>query len=300
MSLQSQPLPTVNPLHPLLKAQLPALASTWPAVANLLAVVAQLRNPNGGCPWDLAQTHESLRPHLLEEAYEAVEAMTPSIGSPSAMKEELGDVLLQVVLNAQLAQEAGQFNFNDICQTLSEKLIRRHPHVFNAPETSTITTPAEVSQQWQAIKATEKAQQGNAPAAKPSALMGVNEALPALNKAASLSKKAVKVGFKWPNDEALWACVLSEFNELKAEADAPTPNTDALEDELGDVFFACATLAQHYNLNPEVALTRAIHKFKTRFVHMEQHTPKPLEALSLDEWEALWQQAKIALAQNPA
>lgn len=275
-------------LHPLLEAHHPQAERTLQGLLNALAVVAQLRNKTGGCPWDLAQTHESLKRFLLEESHELLEAI--DLKQPAHIQEELGDVLLQVLLHTQIASEAGQFTLGEVAQGLAEKLIRRHPHVFNVapPHGEAITTPEAVTQQWQAIKAQEK---GETPS-KASVLDGVASSLPLLEQAAKLSRKAVKVGFAWPNDEALHACVQSEFDEFWAEAMAPTPNPDALEDELGDMLFATATLAQHYGISPEAALLRANQKFSRRFKCMEALATQPLETLSFEQWDALWKQAK--------
>jgi MazG family protein len=283
------------------------------AVAQVLAVVAQLRNPQGGCPWDLAQTHASLRPHLLEEAHEAVEAMgtldTPA--NPQHLKEELGDVLLQVLLHAQLAQEAGQFSFADVCDTLATKLVSRHPHVFAGPSAQqgegAINTPEAVSAQWQQLKAQERTAQANQTqqAVFTSQLEGTaSQALPTLQQAAKISRKAVKLGFAWPTPEALWACVQSELDELKEATETQPANPAHVEEELGDLLFACASVAQQVGADPNVALIAALAKFKRRFEHMERAVaaqagqPKApeahLKALSFEAWEALWQQAKQA------
>ena len=287
------------PLQAVFAQKQASVANQLPAIQQALAVVAQLRNPQGGCPWDLEQTHASLRPHLLEEAYEAVETMTADpIADPQHLKEELGDVLLQVLLNAQIAQDNGLFSFADVCDTLAEKLVRRHPHVFRpqAQAESQINTPEQVTAQWQTIKQAEKAQKLGEKSATESILSSVAVGQPALSRAAKISRKAVKVGFKWPNLDSLWECVMSEFDEFKAEAIAQSPIVDRMEDELGDIFFACASLAQFFDLDPEIALTRATNKFQARFLYIEQHTTKPLKELSFDEWEALWAEAKRYLA----
>jgi MazG family protein len=308
--LSSTIISTINPtlasqIEPTLQAtfmqQQAKVASQLPAVEQVLAVVAQLRNPEGGCPWDLKQTHASLRPHLLEEAYEAVETMTTDpVADVTHLKEELGDVLLQVLLHAQIAQDNGLFSFADVCDTLAEKLVHRHPHVFRpqAQAENHIETPEQVSAQWQAIKQAEKAKNNDTTTPIESVLNTVSIGQPALSRAAKISRKAVKLGFKWPNLESLWACVMSEFEEFKTEALAPSPIMDRMEDELGDIFFACASLAQFFDLDPEVALTRAIHKFQARFWYIEQHATKPLTELSFDEWEDLWGKAKVFLASN--
>jgi MazG family protein len=259
-------------------------------VSLLLSVVSQLRHPEQGCPWDLKQTHASLKPYLLEESYEALEAIDS--GDPAKLREELGDVLLQVVLHAQLAKDAGQFDFNAVCQTLAEKLVRRHPHVF--ADVTDIEHPEQVTRQWQEIKAAEK---GEKPSSK-SILADISRSQPALSRAHRVSRKAVKAGFTWPDLDALWACVMSEFDELRQEVNAD-PETaskaerhDRLEDEMGDILFAVVSLAGHLGIDPEVALTRATDKFTRRFQRMEQRATQPLESLSFDAWDALWRAAK--------
>ncbi|MEB3244708.1 MAG: MazG nucleotide pyrophosphohydrolase domain-containing protein [Vampirovibrionales bacterium] len=284
---------------------------------RLLGVVAALRAPETGCPWDLAQTHQSLKPYLLEEAYETLAAIeilpqdllaennTPALATADLDKnrawsdfaDELGDVLLQVMLHAQLAQEAGHFDFAKIAQGLTDKLIRRHPHVFDAAAQG-LATPEQVTQQWQQLKQQEQAQKNDAqknnahsgPALK-SILSKVTLGQPALSHAYQVSKKAVGVGFTWPNFKSLWDCVQSEFAELAEllppEALAGTmaepelnaaidalPNAAqvrlSLEDELGDLLFAAVNLARALKLHPEVALSRATQKFKARFKTMEE------------------------------
>ncbi len=260
-------------------------------IEKLLAVVAQLRNPEGGCPWDLKQTHQTLKPYMLEEAYEAVEAIDLSTESCNSalLKEELGDVLLQVALHAQLAQDAGQFNFQDVSEAIADKLIRRHPHVFGDV---TVEHADEVTRNWQAIKQAEKGAQPQAD----SILEGVPKGIPALSRALETSKRAVKVGFEWPSFESLWECVMSEYAELRDEAESGA-DFQRLEEEMGDIFFASVNLARHFKIDPEVALTRATQKFTRRFQTMEQlvkekHPGKLLEELSFEEWDQLWNQAK--------
>ncbi len=267
----------------------------WP---RLLAVIACLRNPEGGCPWDLKQTHQTLRPYMLEEAYEAVEAMGATDNDASkAICEELGDVLLQVVLNAQIAKDNGDFDINDVAIGIADKLIRRHPHVFSDVS---VDSADEVTKNWQAIKQDEKANTGDKTSFE-STLDGVSTGQPALQQALDTSKKAVAVGFEWPNFESLWACVTSELDEFLAEHNNHAP-IEKLEDELGDILFASVNLARHHKINPEIALVRATQKFKTRFKMMEQlaqqRQPKQplkdtLEALTFEEWDALWEEAKM-------
>ena len=261
-------------------------------IERLLAVVAQLRDPKGGCPWDLKQTHTTLRKYLLEEAYEAVEAIDS--GDTNHLKDELGDVLLQVVLHAQLASEAKTFDFDAICTNLADKLVRRHPHVFGDVAANDADT---VAQNWEAIKAQEKNDSGQSQVN--SILAGVSQGQPALSRALDISKKAVGVGFEWPDFESLWACVMSEFDELDAEikksSEAASSNQSALEDELGDILFATVNLARQLKVDPEVALTRATSKFTQRFQAMEafaQERQVTLDSLTFEAWDALWQEAK--------
>lgn len=268
------------------------------ATAHLLAVVAKLRDPDGGCPWDLKQTHQTLRPYLLEEAYEAVAAMSAEPLDTHHLKEELGDVLLQVVLNAQLAADAGTFTFGDVCDGLAEKLIRRHPHVFGDSNPA-IDTPEAVTAQWQTLKAQEKA--GSSPETSDtfSILDGVPKAVPALTRALQVSKKAVGVGFAWPDFESLWQCVTSELAEVREVIDHQE-STSRLEDEIGDLLFATVNLAREFKLDPEVALTRATAKFERRFRRMEQlaatENRLPLESLDFATWDTLWNRAKADTA----
>jgi MazG family protein len=297
-------------------------------IDQLLAVTAKLRHPTQGCPWDLKQTHRSLRRFMLEEAYESVEAMTSiqdlsgqngldeaiEVAHFNALKEELGDVLLQVALHSRLAEEAKQFDFNDVCQTLSEKLIRRHPHVFAPNENANIQTEGDVNQQWAAIKQAEKlaasavGQHSNGTGAKEkkpigSILTDVPKSQPALSRALETSKRAVKVGFAWPDLDSLWACVMSEFDEFRAELppDAFSHNAlssttqDRLESEMGDILFATVNLARQFNIDPEVALTRATEKFTKRFQGMEnviENKSLNMQSLTFSQWDELWNLSK--------
>lgn len=285
-------------------------------IEKLVKVVARLRDPIDGCPWDLKQTHQSLKPYMLEEAYEAVEAIDEAqqSGNPAALKEELGDVLLQVVLHSQLAQDAGTFNFTAVCEAISEKLIRRHPHVFGEVEAHDADT---VVINWEAIKKAEKAQ--TSPSEEPvleSILQGVAKSQPALSRALDTSKKAVKVGFEWPHLESLWECVMSEYEEFRAEihqlesAETITPaQFERLESEMGDIFFASVNLARHFKIDPEVALTKATAKFTRRFQAMEalimqQAQPdgsleEAMARLNFEQWDDLWRQAKAQLENTP-
>lgn len=276
-------------------------------IDKLLAVVSQLRNPDGGCPWDLKQTHQSLRPYLLEESYEAVEALTE--GNKDLICEELGDVLLQVALHAQIAQDNRDFTFSDVAEGIADKLIRRHPHVFSDVS---VENAEEVTQNWEAIKKQEKAvSQKDSGSIEESILKGVKANQPALSRALETSKKAVKVGFEWPDFNTLWQCVMSEYDELQevlGESETLEAMTEEqrsrVEDELGDIFFASVNLARYLKVNPEVALTLSTDKFTRRFQSMEQliaerYEGRPLEdiyeGISFEEWDALWNQAKTAV-----
>lgn len=262
---------------------------TLPGFQQLLSVVRQLRHPETGCPWDLKQTHQSLRPYLLEEAYEAVEAMDSN--DPAHLKEELGDVLLQVMLHSQLASEAAQFTADDVAAGIAEKLIRRHPHVFGDVR---VSTAEEVTANWQQIKATEKGNQ-----ATPSVMDGVPNNTPALSRALEVSKRAVKEGFEWPDFESLWTCVMSEYDEFREELEHGA-SSDALEDELGDILFATVNLARYHGIHPEVALSKATNKFIRRYRTMEQLSDKPLSEQPFDVLDTLWNDAKRQCQSSPA
>jgi MazG family protein len=253
-----------------------------------------LRHPEHGCPWDLKQTHTSLKPHLLEESYECLEAIDS--GQPHWIQEELGDVLLQVVLHAQLAKDAGTFDFDDVAQGIADKLVRRHPHVFGDVQ---VDSAEAVTRNWQAIKAQEKREKNAGDSLGDSTLLDsvlkeVKRGQPALSRALDTSKRAVKVGFEWPNFESLWACVMSEYDEFRAEVDQGG-SFERLEEELGDILFASVNLARQFKIDPEIALTRATDKFTRRFQRMErlaENRQQPLESLDFQAWDDLWNQAK--------
>lgn len=301
------------------------------ALQALMHIVAQLRDPDTGCPWDLKQTHQTLKPYLLEESYEVIEAIDNLTEQPlqkaryNHLKEELGDVLLQVLLHSQIACDNGCFNFETVCQTLSEKLVRRHPHVFGDVKADDAEA---VSQNWEAIKILEKQQQVAASGAVEertefsSVLDGVALSQPALSRARQISERAVATGFAWPNLDSLWACVMSEFDEFKAELEKDSQKHDRLEDEMGDILFATVNLARQFKVDPEVALTRATAKFIKRFHQMEQLIDQEnvqqenaqkqsvenvgtvdieveqrlrkqaMSSLDFESWDALWNRAK--------
>lgn len=257
-------------------------------IARLIEIMAALRTPQTGCPWDLEQDFRSIAPYTVEEAYEVAEAIER--GDLDELRDELGDLLLQVVFHARMAQEQGAFAFPDVVTAICEKLIRRHPHVFgDGAELS-----AEgVTAQWDEIKAAERAAKGSpAPA---SLLDGVPLALPALTRAVKLQQKASKVGFDWNNAAHVMGKIREETEEIAAELDAPDVDPKALEEEIGDLLFVVANLARHARVDPEQALRGANAKFQRRFHHIERRlgemgtTP---EAASLDQMEDLWVEAK--------
>jgi len=253
----------------------------YPDIERLIEIISILRSENG-CQWDREQTHSSLRPNMLEEAYEAVDAINEN--DMSHLKEELGDVLLQVVLHAQIAKEEGSFDINDIAKKLNEKLIHRHPHVFGVDGKKVeVSGTKEILENWENLKKEEKPE-------RKSVMDGISKSQSALISAQKISKKAVKVGFEWDCVETLLDCIKSEYEEFK-EAVKKQDN-DAMEDEMGDIFFATVNLARWYKIDAEQALIRANEKFKKRFRKMEELAVKPLVDYSYEEFDLLWKQAK--------
>lgn len=250
-------------------------------IERLRAIMHRLRAP-GGCPWDAEQTHESLISNLVEEVYECVDAIRS--GNILHMREELGDLLLQVVFHCELASENSAFDFDDVAAAISDKLVHRHPHVFGD---STVQGTDAVLAQWDAIKRAEKGEQ-----AKPY-LHGVGKGLPALMRAMKLQKKASKVGFDWPDETGVMAKVEEEMKELADEW--KQNNEESFAEEWGDLVFSLVNLARVRGLDPEVLMARANRKFEQRFAEMEQllaESGKTLESSSLEEMEEQWQRAK--------
>lgn len=249
--------------------------------------MARLRAPDG-CPWDQVQTHESLRPYLVEESAEVLDAIAER--NPRALCEELGDLLLQVVFHAQLAQEAGEFSLDDVCRGIGDKLLRRHPHVFGSESAADADA---VKPLWDKIKREEKAARGETPS---SVLDGVATSLPALESALQISQKAAKVGFEWPDEASVWDKVREETDELQSARDEGESKERQAE-ELGDLLFSVVNIARWRKVNPEIALRDVNLKFKKRFQtmeHLAKAQNRELDSLSPDEWENLWQQAKIS------
>lgn len=257
------------------------------ALQELIDVVAKLRSPEGGCPWDLAQTQTSLTPYIIEEAYEVVDAI--STGEQSAICEELGDLLLQVILQAQIASEKGDFSVKEVAEGIAQKLIRRHPHVFGDVKVENVE---QVRQNWDEIKAAEKGQT-MATQKLSDKLNRYRRSLPPLNAAMKISQKAAEVGFEWSDIKEVWGKFheeLAEFDQALAEE---TPERQ--ESELGDLLFAIIQLARWYNLDPARGLAGTSLRFVQRLRTMEQVMDRPISDYKLAELEALWQQAKVKL-----
>ncbi|MDP1750565.1 MAG: nucleoside triphosphate pyrophosphohydrolase [Reyranella sp.] len=257
-------------------------------VARLLAVMAWLRDRQHGCPWDIDQTFQTIAPYTIEEAYEVADAIERA--DLPALKEELGDLLLQVVYHAQIASESKAFGFNDVAAAIADKMVDRHPHVFGDAR---IDTAEDQSVSWEARKAAERAAKQTAEPA--GALDGIARALPALLRAEKIQKRAARVGFDWKETAPVIDKIEEELGELRIEIKAGTVDQARLTDELGDVLFAVANLARHCKVDPEAALRATNDKFERRFGYIERRLAdqgrKPADA-TLDEMEALWQEAK--------
>jgi tetrapyrrole methylase family protein/MazG family protein len=253
------------------------------AIERLLSIMEKLRGP-GGCPWDREQTLKTLRPYVLEETYEVLEAI--DAGDSRAHCEELGDLLLQIVFQAQLTKEQGQFDFADVAEAISNKLVSRHPHVFG---TSDVKDAEGVLRQWAALKREEKKAKGGGD----SVLEGVPREMPALARADRLTEKASRVGFDWPDAAGAREKLAEELGELdRAIASA---DRDAIEHELGDLLFAAANLSRKLNVPPEEALRGTIARFESRFRHVERELERrgvPHGGATLAEMDALWDEAK--------
>jgi nucleoside triphosphate diphosphatase len=270
-------------------------------IRRLLTIMARLRDPSGGCPWDLQQNFATIAPYTIEEAYEVADAIDR--GDLDDLKDELGDLLLQVVFHARMAEEQGAFAFGDVVAAISEKMERRHPHVFAG---MSIADSDALNAMWDAEKKKERlAKYGEANDA--SALAGVAHGLPEWQRAVKLQKRAAAVGFDWPGPKTVIAKLREELDEVRAEFDAlaAAPGDamvrDRLEDELGDLLFVAANLARHAKVDPGAALRRANHKFERRFRAMEAMATADgvgLAELPLDAQDAYWNRAKAAERQR--
>ena len=253
-------------------------------VETLLAIMARLRDPKGGCPWDLEQTFATIAPYTIEEAYEVADAIER--GDLPQLKDELGDLLFQVVFYAQMAKEDGAFDFDAIAQGIADKMIRRHPHVFGQPDGR---DAAGQTVAWEETKAQERAARSET-----GVLAGVARTLPPMTRALKLQKRAARVGFDWSEAATILDKLAEEADEIAVEIAAGSPH-ERLEDEMGDLLFVCVNLARKLDVDPERALKRANAKFERRFNHIEAELKaagRTPEAASLDEMEALWQAAK--------
>ncbi len=261
-------------------------------VGGLLAIMAALRTPVTGCSWDLEQSFASIAPYTVEEAYEVADAVAR--GDTDDLREELGDLLLQVVFHARMAEEAGLFDFGGVVEAITGKLIRRHPHVFGAARD---LSPAAVKALWDEIKAAEKRERAERRGIPPetSVLDGVPAGMPALTRADKLSRKAAKAGFAWPDLDGVAAKIEEELAEVREAAEGSSP--EHLADEVGDLLFTVANLARHLGVEPEAALARANGKFERRFRAVERALAaegRSPATSDLAEMDRLWDEAKAA------
>lgn len=263
------------------------------ALTALLDLMARLRDPQAGCPWDREQTFESIAPYTIEEAYEVADAIER--GEPHALRDELGDLLFQVVFHARMAEERGWFDFAAVARAIHEKLVRRHPHVF-APSADPAPSLTDLSRRWEEQKARERAEA--ATSLQEAGVLGdVPRALPALARAAKLGRRAGRVGFDWQDANGVRAKVMEEIAELDAASAAGNPAEVA--EETGDLLFAMASWARHLGVDPEEALRVASRKFERRFRQMEALAARrglTLQGLSAAQWDMLWNEAKRAAA----
>ena len=263
------------------------------AIAKLLDIMAQLRDPNTGCPWDCEQTFSSIVPHTIEETYEVVDCVERE--DYAHLKEELGDLLFQVVFLSRIAEEQGMFNFYDVAAEISEKLERRHPHVFGDAK---ISSQEELKTVWESIKQSEREQKQTKQSASVSVLDDVESTHPGLTHSYKLQKKAAKVGFDWDSVQGVYDKLDEELGELKAALREEVLNDDHVVHEMGDVLFACVNLARHVKVNPETAIRKANYRFEKRFRYMESmisNNESEIQSLTLEEMERYWQQAKHEL-----
>ena len=259
-----------------------------PGIDRLVTIMRHLRDPQGGCPWDLEQDFPTIAPHTIEEAYEVAEAIRT--GDMAELRDELGDLLFQVVFYAQMADERGAFDFEDVAGGVADKMVRRHPHVFGG---QTVDSAAHMTERWEAQKADERAEKAAARGRRPSILDDVIAGLPGLTRAVKLQKRAARVGFDWTEASDILAKLHEELGELD-EAIA-TGEPDRMEDELGDLLFVVANLSRRLSVDPEAALRRANAKFERRFRHIEERLEaagRSVHGATLDEMEILWTEAK--------
>lgn len=274
-------------------------SQTLSELQRLIAVIAQLRNPKGGCPWDLAQTPQTLTPYVIEEAYEVVDAI--QTGDTKDIAEELGDLLLQVVLQAQVFDDQGDFDLSDVAKGIADKMIRRHPHVFaptndvDTGDIEAIETPETVKVKWEKIKAQEKAQTEDPNLLTPK-LQRYARSMPPLSGAMKISKKAAKAGFEWDDIDQVWEKVAEEMAEFKYAL--AHESKEAQEGELGDVFFSLIQIARWQGLDPAAALQGTNRRFVQRFEKVEALADKPMSEYSAIELNDFWKKAKQQLSES--
>ncbi|MDX1597054.1 MAG: nucleoside triphosphate pyrophosphohydrolase [Marinobacter sp.] len=272
------------------------------SIEDLKTLMARLRDPETGCPWDIKQTFKSIVPHTLEEAYEVADAIERA--DYPHLEDELGDLLFQVIFYTQMGREQGHFDFDSVVDNLVRKLVRRHPHVFPEGTLESRVDPenrpddAEIKASWERIKAEERALKPKAEASDSSRLGGIARTLPAMARAEKLQKRAANHGFDWPDIEPVFDKLHEEIDELKEAwhaAENGAGARDAVEDELGDLLFVCVNLARFMKVNPEQALNRTNHKFDARFRAIERRLEdegRNLDDESLEALDAIWQQVK--------
>jgi len=270
------------------------LSDTLNSIDKLREIMAALREPDTGCPWDLAQDFASIVPHTLEEAYEVAEAI--ETGDMDELRDELGDLLFQVIFYSRLGEERGLFDFEQVVAGIVDKLVRRHPHVFAVEVGAVTMTDAKAqTEAWEVSKARERAQKTEVGGA----LAGVATALPSLTRSVKLQKRAARVGFDWPGIAPVFDKVQEELEEVRAEIvddDALTSNAARIEEEIGDLLFACTNLARQACIEPERALRHANRKFERRFAQMEamlNEQGKTTSELDIAAWEMLWEKVKV-------
>ena len=260
------------------------------SIEKLIEIMRALRDPKSGCPWDLEQDFLSLIPYTLEEAYEVADAIER--GDIDDIKNELGDLLFQIIFYSQLAKEKNAFDFNDVAQAISDKLTRRHPHVFADAK---VSNAAEQTREWEKIKQQERQAKADNRAVQLSILDDVSRTLPSLMRSEKLQKRAAKEGFDWPHINDVMAKVREELDEVQHELDTEVQNKEKIEDEIGDLFFSCINLSRHAGLGAEQCVRKANLKFERRFRALEnlaKSREQQINNMTVDELEGLWQEIK--------
>ena len=260
------------------------------SIQKLIEIMSALRDPKSGCPWDLEQDFQSLIPYTLEEAYEVADAIER--GDIDDIKNELGDLLFQIIFYSHLAKEKNEFDFNDVTQAISDKLTRRHPHVFADAKVKNAT---EQTKEWEKIKQQERDTKAENCAVQLSILDDVSRTLPSLMRSEKLQKRAAKDGFDWPHINDVVAKVREELNEVQHELDTEVQNKEKIEDEMGDLFFSCINLSRHAGLDAEQCVRKANLKFERRFRELEKiaiNKGLQVNEINTDGLEKLWQEVK--------